>query len=88
MLDIPGFTYPVTEYYLEDLVKMAQYRPNLPSMKKALASNDPVLEAARRSVAEPTQQSVELDSWEQLSTDGDDNESRGTQVRTVLLEAN
>jgi ATP-dependent RNA helicase DHX36 len=24
-IDIPGFTYPVTEYYLEDVLEMTRY---------------------------------------------------------------
>ncbi|GAB6031855.1 ATP-dependent DNA/RNA helicase dhx36 [Chamberlinius hualienensis] len=27
MLSIPGFTFPVTEYYLEDVLQMTKYRP-------------------------------------------------------------
>ena len=30
MLNIPGFTYPVTEFLLEDVVEMTRYKHNVP----------------------------------------------------------
>ncbi|EDQ91760.1 uncharacterized protein MONBRDRAFT_22888 [Monosiga brevicollis MX1] len=71
VLNIPGFTHPVSELYLEDLIELTGYQPNLSSLKKVPA-DDPTLKATleeraqyRRSTisADPYQS---LDNWESI----------------------
>ncbi|XP_060066798.1 ATP-dependent DNA/RNA helicase DHX36-like [Ylistrum balloti] len=78
MLDIPGFTYPVTEYWLEDAIEMTSYEPKEGSRKKRPSHFN------RKKAEEQQRESEEMSSW--VKTLDTAKYSRATQRALVNME--